>query len=49
MAEAVALSDRVVVLRAGRIALDLPVALPRPRVRAEAAELEARVLDALLD
>ena len=31
--EAVALADRVVAIDGGRIALDLPVALPRPRVR----------------
>ena len=31
--EAVALSDRVLMLEEGRIALDLPVALPRPRYR----------------
>jgi sulfonate transport system ATP-binding protein len=31
--EAVALADRVVVLEAGRVALDLPVPLRRPRVR----------------
>ncbi len=50
VAEAVALSDRVLVLRAGRIALDVAVRLPRPRRRADAdsARLEARVLDALL-
>lgn len=33
--EAVALSDRVIMLDEGRIALDLPVALPRPRYRQE--------------
>ena len=50
VAEAVALSDRVLVLRAGRVALDLSVDLPRPRPRAsaEAAALEATILDALL-
>jgi sulfonate transport system ATP-binding protein len=32
--EAVALADRVIVIEAGRIALDLPVRLPRPRDRA---------------
>lgn len=31
VAEAVALADRVVVLRDGKVALDLPVDLPRPR------------------
>jgi sulfonate transport system ATP-binding protein len=34
--EAVALADRVVVLEGGRVALDLPVALPRPRARHQA-------------
>ncbi len=50
VAEAVALSDRVLVLRGGRIALDLPVDLPRPRPRAsaDAAALEATILNALL-
>lgn len=50
VAEAVALSDRVLVLRGGRVTLDLPVRLPRPRSRAsaDAAALEARLLDALL-
>jgi sulfonate transport system ATP-binding protein len=50
VAEAVALSDRVLVLRGGRVTLDLTVRLPRPRPRAgaEAADLEATLLDALL-
>jgi sulfonate transport system ATP-binding protein len=50
VAEAVALSDRVLVLRGGRVTLDLTVDLPRPRPRAsaEAAGLEATILDALL-
>ena len=50
VAEAVALSDRILVLRGGRIALDVPVDLPRPRPRAsaDAAALEATILDALL-
>jgi sulfonate transport system ATP-binding protein len=50
VAEAVALSDRVLVLRGGRIRLDIPVDLPRPRPRgsAEAAALEGTILDALL-
>jgi sulfonate transport system ATP-binding protein len=45
--EAVALADRVLVLREGEIALDLPVVLPRPRsghTGAIAAELQARIL-----
>jgi len=50
VAEAVALSDRILVLRGGRVALDVPVDLPRPRPRAsaDAAALEAAILDALL-
>jgi sulfonate transport system ATP-binding protein len=50
VAEAVALSDRVLVLRGGRVALDMDVPLPRPRPRAsaDAATLEATILDALL-
>jgi sulfonate transport system ATP-binding protein len=50
VAEAVALSDRVVVLRGGRVTLDLPIHMPRPRVRAnpDAAAQEAKILDALL-
>jgi sulfonate transport system ATP-binding protein len=46
--EAVALADRVVVLRDGRIACDLPVVLPRPRRESAdpaAAALQARILD----
>lgn len=48
--EAVNLSDRILVLRGGRIALDLAVPLSRPRRRseAEACGLESRILDALL-
>lgn len=48
VAEAVALADRVVVLREGRIAFDAPVNLPRPRREAAdpaAAALQARILD----
>jgi sulfonate transport system ATP-binding protein len=50
VAEAVALADRILVLRGGRIALDLPVDLPRPRLGAspDAARLQAGILDALL-
>jgi sulfonate transport system ATP-binding protein len=49
VAEAVALADRVVVIEAGRIALDLPVPLARPRRHgsAELARLEGRILDQL--
>jgi sulfonate transport system ATP-binding protein len=35
--EAVALADRVVLIEAGRVALDLPIALSRPRNRGDAA------------
>jgi sulfonate transport system ATP-binding protein len=50
VAEAVALSDRILVLRGGRVALDVPVDLPRPRPRASAvaAALQGTILDALL-
>ena len=50
VAEAVALADRVVLLDAGTIRLDVRVDLPRPRRRGspEAAALEARLLDDLL-
>ncbi|MEP9354681.1 ATP-binding cassette domain-containing protein [Xanthobacter sp. KR7-65] len=48
VAEAVALADRVLVLRAGEIALDVAVDLPRPREEtAEAAELKRRILAAV--
>jgi sulfonate transport system ATP-binding protein len=48
--EAVALADRVVLLEAGVVALDLPIDLPRGgrRGSAAAAALEARLLDHLL-
>jgi sulfonate transport system ATP-binding protein len=48
VAEAVALADRVIVLRDGGIALDLPIDLPRPRRQAadaSAVALQARILD----
>jgi sulfonate transport system ATP-binding protein len=47
--EAVALADRVVLLEAGAIRLDLRIDLPRPRRRgsAAAAALEARLLEHL--
>ncbi|TGP55682.1 ATP-binding cassette domain-containing protein [bacterium M00.F.Ca.ET.230.01.1.1] len=50
VAEAVALADRVVVISAGRIALDIdvPVARPRWRGSAELASLEGEILDTLL-
>jgi sulfonate transport system ATP-binding protein len=48
--EAVALADRILLIEAGRIALDLPVPLARPRERASAgfATLEDRVLRQVL-
>ncbi|WCM25065.1 ABC transporter ATP-binding protein [Sphingomonas sp. QA11] len=50
VAEAVALADRVVVLEAGRVALDLSISLARPRRHgdAELAALEGLILDRLL-
>jgi sulfonate transport system ATP-binding protein len=46
VAEAVTLADRVVMIEAGRIALDVAVDLPRPRRRgsADLARLEAEIL-----
>ena len=47
VAEAVALADRVLVLRDGAVVLDLPVDLPRPRREGDdpaAAALPARIL-----
>jgi len=45
VAEAVALADRVVVLRDGAVALDMPIALARPRAGdPQAAALHARIL-----
>ncbi|MGX7705367.1 ATP-binding cassette domain-containing protein [Methylobacterium sp. Gmos1] len=51
VAEAVALADRILVVDAGRIALDVAVPVPRPRRRGdpELAALEGRILDHLLD
>jgi sulfonate transport system ATP-binding protein len=48
--EAVALADRILLLEEGRVALDVPVDLPRPRRRGDswAAEIEGRILDRLL-
>ncbi len=48
--EALTLADRVIMLEAGGIALDVEVPLPRPRRRgsAEIAALEARILARLL-
>lgn len=50
VAEAVALADRILVVDAGRIALDLRVDVPRPRRRGDPdlARLEGRILDHLL-
>ncbi|WP_173402564.1 ATP-binding cassette domain-containing protein [Afipia sp. P52-10] len=50
VAEAIALADRVIVLEEGRISLDVPVDLPRPRQRgsAEIAALEGQILGRLL-
>ena len=47
---AVALADRILVVEAGRIALDLRVDVPRPRRRGDPdlARLEGRILDHLL-
>lgn len=48
VAEAVALADRVLVIRDGAIALDIPVDLPRPRRGAadtSAVALQARILE----
>ncbi|WAJ28116.1 ABC transporter ATP-binding protein [Antarcticirhabdus aurantiaca] len=50
VAEAVALADRVIVLREGRIALDVEVELERPRAELadpRAAELQKRILAAV--
>ena len=50
VSEAVALADRIVVLDAGRVDLDLKVDLPRPRLRTSAAfaQIEATVLERVL-
>jgi sulfonate transport system ATP-binding protein len=47
--EAVALGDRVILIDQGRVTLDLPVDLPRPRKRGtpEFAALEGKILDTL--
>lgn len=48
--EAIALADRVILIEAGQIALDLPITLPRPRARGSAvfAELKERVLERVM-
>jgi sulfonate transport system ATP-binding protein len=50
VAEAVTLADRIVLLEDGAVALDLDVALPRPRLRGspEFGRLEETILDRLL-
>ncbi|OWQ90098.1 aliphatic sulfonate ABC transporter ATP-binding protein [Roseateles terrae] len=49
VAEAVALADRVLLIEQGRVALDLSVDLPRPRLRDAAfASLEQQLLDRVL-
>ena len=47
--EAILLADRVLVLREGRIAVDVPVELPRPRVLggADFDQLRGRLLHEL--
>jgi sulfonate transport system ATP-binding protein len=44
VAEAVRLADRIIVLERGRVAASWNVALPRPRLAAEAAALETEIL-----
>jgi sulfonate transport system ATP-binding protein len=48
--EAVTLADRILLIERGRLALDLPVGLARPRVRGSAdfGALEKQVLDSVL-
>jgi sulfonate transport system ATP-binding protein len=48
--EAVALADRILLLDAGRVAMDVTVDLPRPRRHGDpqAATIEGRILDRLL-
>jgi sulfonate transport system ATP-binding protein len=49
--EAVVLADRILLIEQGRLAMDLPVGLARPRARGSAAfgALEKQVLDRVLD
>ena len=49
--EAVALADRILVVDAGRIALDIPVDVPRPRRRGDPklAGIEGRIIDHLFN
>lgn len=50
VAEAITLTDRIILIEEGNVALDLPVNLPRPRTRSnpEFAELEEILLQHLL-
>ena len=50
VSEAVVLADRVIVLDAGKVALDITIALPRPRRHGtpEAAHYEKMILSRLL-
>lgn len=50
VSEAVALADRILLLDAGRVAMDVLVDLPRPRRRGDsaAAAIEGQILDRLL-
>jgi sulfonate transport system ATP-binding protein len=50
VSEAVALADRILLLDAGRVAMDITVDLPRPHRRGdpEAAAIEGRILDRLM-
>ena len=49
--EAVTLADRVILLRDGKIAMDLPLTLPRPRQRDDArfASLAGQILNQVMD
>lgn len=49
--EAVTLTDRVILLRDGKIAMDLPLSLPRPRQRDDArfASLVGQILNQVMD
>jgi len=50
VAEAVALADRVILIERGKVALDLPIALARPRVKDTGfAHFEKRILDRVLE
>ena len=50
VSEAVALADRVILIERGKVALDLPTALARPRVKDTGfAHFEKRILDRVLE